>query len=124
LVGGTGTDSLTIVNTGTSGFTLPAASVTGIENIAVRNLNTGTVTAAVTAVAQVNTVSVPVPANAANTVTVNYGGVVTTVVTGANSTTSGQAVTAAINQSADHYIYNSKRCRRCRDYSHRHCHSY
>ncbi len=105
LVGGSGTDSLSIVNTGTAGFTVPAAVVSGIENISIRNLNTGTATAAVTAVAQVNTYSVPVPNGGTSVVSVlNYGGISTNFTTGTSSTTHGQALAAAINQSAGRTI--------------------
>jgi hypothetical protein len=41
LVGGTGVDTLTITHTGTTAFTAPAADISGIETIEVRNL-TGT----------------------------------------------------------------------------------
>jgi len=53
LVGGAGTDTLTIVDTGTAAFTLPAASVSGIENINIRNLNGAT---AVTGVSEAATI--------------------------------------------------------------------
>jgi hypothetical protein len=52
LVGGTGIDTLTIVDTGTAALTLPVATVSGIENINIRNLNG---TAAVAAVAETST---------------------------------------------------------------------
>jgi len=54
LVGGAGTDTLTIVNTGTAALTVPAASVSGIENIAVRNLSGTAAVPAVTGVTAVN----------------------------------------------------------------------
>ena len=45
LDGGLGTDTLSITDAGTAIWALPAASVTGIENINVRNVNSTTVTA-------------------------------------------------------------------------------
>ena len=55
MVGGTGTDTLNIVDTGAATFALPAASVSGIENINIRNLNGA---ASVTGVSEVVTVTV------------------------------------------------------------------
>lgn len=54
LVGGAGTDTLSIVDSGTAAWTLPAALVSGIENINVRNVNGS---AAVAAVAETGTVT-------------------------------------------------------------------
>jgi len=39
LVGGAGTDTLKIVDTGVDGYSIPAAIVSGIENISLRNIN-------------------------------------------------------------------------------------
>jgi len=104
LVGGAGTDSLSIVNTGTAGFAVPAAIVSGIENISIRNLNTGTAVGT-SAVAQVNTYSIPVPNGGTSVVAVlNFGGISTNFTTGTGSTTHGEALAAAINQSAGRTI--------------------
>jgi S-layer protein len=56
LVGGAGVDTLTIVDTGTAAYAPAFASVSGIENINLRNLNGS---AAVSAVREVATVNVP-----------------------------------------------------------------
>ncbi len=53
LVGGAGVDTLTIVDTGTAAYQPAAASVSGIENINIRNLNTATAVTGVTEVATV-----------------------------------------------------------------------
>lgn len=87
----------------------PGDTLTGtaglVDALSVSLLNAGgAVGTATAAVAQVNTYAIPVPADATNTVTVNYGGIATTVITGATSTTHGTAITAAINQSAGRTI--------------------
>jgi hypothetical protein len=83
LVGGAGIDTLTIVDTGTAAFTLPVASVSGIENINLRNLNGTAAVAAVTGVTAVNeTQTVTVAgANAVGTSTF-FLGITTTVTAG------------------------------------------
>lgn len=65
-----------IVDTGTAAWTAPAASVSGIENIVIRNTNGSTpVTGvdAVTAVAQVVTITAIAPTLTTDDVTVTYG---------------------------------------------------
>ena len=73
-------------------------------SVIMRNASGAAIGTGTTATAQVLTVSVPVPAGATNTITVNYGGLSTTVVTGATSSTAGNAIAAAINQSAGQAI--------------------
>lgn len=80
LVGGTGVDTLNIVDTGTAAFTGSIATVSGIENINIRNLNGTAAVAAVAAVDAVNeTQTVTVTGTAAGTSTM-FLGVATTVV--------------------------------------------
>lgn len=103
LAGGAGVDTLSIVDSGTTAWTLPAASVSGIENINIRNVNGGA-----TPVAQVTKVTIAAtPANAADTVVVNYGGLSQTVTTGASATTAAAAVAAGINALAGATIATS-----------------
>ena len=73
-------------------------------NVTLQNTNgTGIGAGTQTAVQQVITMSVPVP-TAAVVNTVSYGGVTTNVATGTTSTTHGDALAAAINQSAGQVI--------------------
>jgi len=93
-VGGLGTDTLYIVDTGAAVFN-PVVNVTGIETVSIRNING---TAAVTAVAQVTSLTVAAtPAGANGTLVVNYGGLTQSVVTGATLSTMTTAITAGIN---------------------------
>jgi hypothetical protein len=55
LVGGSGIDTLTIVDTGTAAYQPAAATVSGVELINIRNLNTATAVTGVTEVATVTT---------------------------------------------------------------------
>lgn len=82
LAGGAGVDTLSITDSGTTAWTLPAASVSGVENINVRNVNGTTA-----AVAQVSTLQVPVSTTNADTIRVNWNGL--------------QQTTAALTGTAD-----------------------
>jgi hypothetical protein len=101
LVGGDGTDTLNIQNTGTGAYTAPAANVSGIENITVINQSGSTAVtgvSAVTAVKQVVTITSPAPSATGNDVTVTYGTATQVVATsGANNNAHADILVAAIN---------------------------
>jgi hypothetical protein len=99
--GGAGTDTLAIIDSGTSPFTAPSASISGIENVSIRNLNTGAVTL-VTAVAQVTTIVPKFAAANSDVITVIYGTqtqavTLTGVTNQTGADTNGAIIAAAIN---------------------------
>ena len=101
LVGGAGTDTLNIVNAGATVFATPSASVSGIEQVSIKNVNTAGV-AAVDAVAQVTTVTAKFAAANTNTIVVNYGTqsqtvTLTGITNAAGAATNAGIITAAIN---------------------------
>jgi len=99
LNGGAGTDTLTIINTGTAGFSAPVAAISGIETIVSRNLNTGTTTSATAAVAQKNTIVVSGTVVVGDTTQFTYNGVQlnTAGATATTITAAGAAIAASIN---------------------------
>ena len=102
LVGGAGSDVLNIVDSGAVGFALPSASVSGIENINLRNVNTGTPVTAVTAVAQVNTITVTGVVAVGDTTQFTFNGVQLNTAGAASGDVTGaaNAIVAAINSYA------------------------
>lgn len=99
--GGAGTDTLVIVDSGSAPFTAPSASISGIENVSIRNVNTGAVTG-VTAQAQVTTVTAKFAAANTDKITVRYGSLsqevtLTGVTNQAGAATNAGIITAAIN---------------------------
>jgi len=101
LVGGAGTDALNIVNSGATVFTTPGASVSGIEQVSIKNVNTAAV-ALVEAVKQVTTVTAKFAAANSDTIVVNYGTqsqtvTLTGVTNAAGAATNAGIITAAIN---------------------------
>ena len=101
LDGGLGEDTLTIIDTGTAAFTAPAATVTGIENIVIRNTNTSTPVTGVTGVtaqAQVVTITTILPTATTDDVTVTYGTLTQIVATsGGTAVLHAAILTAVIN---------------------------
>jgi len=105
LVGGDGTDTLNIQNTGSGAYTAAAASVSGIENITVINQSGSTAVTAVTGVtAQAQTSTITAKFAAANTdkINVNYGDqsqtvVLTGVINQAGAATNAGIIVAALN---------------------------
>ncbi len=101
LIGGAGTDTLNIVNSGATPFSTPSASVTGIEQVSIKNVNTAAV-AAVSAVAQQVTVTAKFAAANTNKIVVNYGTqtqevTLTGITNAAGAATNAGIITAAIN---------------------------
>jgi len=94
LVGGAGIDTLTIVDTGTAAFTLPVASVSGIENINLRNLNGTAAVAAVTGVTAVNEVQRVTVTGAAVGTATSFLGINTTVIAADDAATTGGKIIA------------------------------
>ena len=93
---GTGTaNRLNLIDTGSAAWSLPAANVTGVQTVSLRNING---TPGVTPVAQVTRVTIAATPNAGtDTVVVNYGALTQTVATGASVSTATTNITAAIN---------------------------
>jgi hypothetical protein len=91
--GGAGTDTLIIVDSGTAAFTAPSASISGIENISLRAVNTASTVTAVAGSAESYTMTYTASTNTATAVlTVN--GVALTVTAGATDTSGAANATA------------------------------
>ena len=101
LVGGAGTDTLKIIDSGSAAFTVPAARVSGIENIIIQNINGSTPVAGVavvTAQAQVVTITTIAPTATTDDVTVTYGSLSQVVGTsGATANAQAAILVAVIN---------------------------
>ena len=97
LVGGAGVDTLTIVDTGTAAYAPAVASVSGIENINLRNLNGSAAVAAVAGVTAVNeTQTVTVAGTPGAGTATFFMGISTTVL--ANTTTDLTAAAIVTNK--------------------------
>jgi hypothetical protein len=94
LVGGAGVDTLTIVDTGTAAYAPAFASVSGIENINIRNLNGTAAVAEVAGVTAVNEVQTVTVTGAAVGTATSFLGVNTTVVAADDAATSGGKIIA------------------------------
>jgi hypothetical protein len=102
LVGGDGTDTLNIQNTGAGAYTAAAANVSGIENITVINQSGSTAVTGVTAVAavkQVVTITAAAPNAATDDATLTYG-TATQVIASLGATDDAAAIVYVANINA------------------------
>jgi hypothetical protein len=95
LVGGTGTDTLSLLDTGTSAFTLPGALVSGVEKINVRNINGTPAVAAVTGVTAVNETQAVTLSGTPSAATALFFLGISTTVTGSDTLANDAAAIAA-----------------------------
>lgn len=91
LNGGAGNDTLVIIDSGSAAFTAPAILASGIENVTIRNVNGTPAVAGVTAVNEVQEVTVTGAAVGTST---TFLGVATTVVAADNAATVGGKIIA------------------------------
>ena len=94
LSGGTGTDTLSIVDTGSAAFATPSAVISGIENITIRNLNGTPAVAAVAGVTAVNEIQTVTVTGTSTSTSTEFLGVATTVVANDSAATTGGKIIA------------------------------
>jgi len=95
VAGSTGNDTLNLIDTGTAAWTVPAANVSSIETVNVRNLNGSTGTAAVAGTTEVTTITFQA-INANKTVIIDGR----TITAGASGATAAEVATAFISGTA------------------------